>query len=251
MGLTLSGKKAVVSGGSRGIGFAIAEAFLREDMEVAILGRNPSNLEKASASLLAEGLRGYSVHKCDLLHLEEIRSTVGKIGTAFGRIDVLVNSAGVLDKTQISSITEQEWDCVLDINLKGTFFMIQAALPFLKNSLAGRVINIASNAGRMGGYENGLAYTASKGGVIALTYGAARRLAGDNITVNCIAPGTIKTDMSQSYDEAAHKRLLARFPIGRLGRIEEIPAAALYFASNESSFTTGAVLDINGGMFTG
>jgi 3-oxoacyl-[acyl-carrier protein] reductase len=122
----------------------------------------------------------------------------------------------------------------------------------LEKSEYPRIINIGSNAGRMGGFENGLAYTASKGGVVALTYGAARRLASKGITVNCVAPGTIETEMSKdNYDEAAHKRLLARFPLGRLGRPEEVAAAVCYFASQESGFTTGAVLDVNGGMFMG
>ena len=129
--------------------------------------------------------------------------------------------------------------------------MIQQALPYLEKSRYPRVINISSNAGRMGGYENGLAYSASKGGVIALTYGLARRLAPKGITVNCIAPGTIESNMSRCYDESVRNRLLSRFPIGRFGVPEDVAAAACFFASEESGFTTGAVLDVNGGLFMG
>lgn len=129
--------------------------------------------------------------------------------------------------------------------------MTQQAIAYLKNSEAPRVINISSNAGRMGGFENGLAYTASKGGMISLTYGFARRLAPQGITVNCIAPGTIDSDMSSEFEGEARERLLARFPLRRFGTPKEVAAAACYFASIESGFTTGAVLDVNGGMFMG
>ena len=139
----------------------------------------------------------------------------------------------------------------MDVNLKASFFIIQKALPYLKKGNCPRVINISSNAGRMGGYANGMSYTASKGGVISLTYGLARHLARHGITVNCIAPGTIDSDMSRLRDQETQKKLLDKFPLGRIGTSDEVAFAALYFASMESSFTTGAVLDINGGMFMG
>jgi 3-oxoacyl-[acyl-carrier protein] reductase len=148
-------------------------------------------------------------------------------------------------------MSPEHWDTIIAVNLKGSFLVAQQALPHLETGRAPRIINISSNAGRMGGFENGLAYTASKGGQIALTYGLARRLAPKGITVNCIAPGTIESDMSQSYDDATRGRLLTRSPLGRLGTPEEVAAAACYFASEESGFTTGAVLDVNGGMFMG
>jgi 3-oxoacyl-[acyl-carrier protein] reductase len=137
------------------------------------------------------------------------------------------------------------------INLRGSFFTIQKALPYLERSRAARVINLSSNSGRMGGFENGMAYSASKGGIIAMTYGLARQLAPRKITVNCIAPGTIESDMSRARDAAALARLLSRFPLGRLGQPDEVAAAACYFASEEAGFTTGAVLDVNGGLFMG
>ena len=137
------------------------------------------------------------------------------------------------------------------IYLKITFFLIQNALPYLKNSNAPRIINIASNAGRMGGYSNGMSYTSSKGGLISLTYGLSRQLAKWDITVNCVAPGTIDSDMLVSRDEDIQKRLLDKFPLGRFGKCNEIAEAVMYFVNRESSFTTGAVLDVNGGLFTG
>jgi 3-oxoacyl-[acyl-carrier protein] reductase len=143
------------------------------------------------------------------------------------------------------------WDSVLDINLKGTFFITQKCLPYLKLGTDPRIINIASNAGRMGGYANGMSYTASKGGMISITYGLARKLAPFGITVNCVAPGTIDSDMTRMRDADTHKKLLEKFPIGRIGTSDEVASAACYFASRESGFTTGAVLDVNGGMFMG
>ncbi len=241
-------RTAIVTGGSSGIGFSIAEALLNEGYQVAILGRDVSKLSEAEKKLGAE-CKGY---QCDVSDVRTIEVTIETIHTDFGSIDVLVNCAGILDTSKIDTLTEETWDKVIDINLKGTYFMMQKALPYLEKGVCPRIINISSNAGRMGGFENGLAYTASKGGIIALTYGAARRLAPKGITVNCVAPGTIVTEMvEKGYDEEAHQRLISRFPIGRMGRPEEVADAVLYFAGEKSSFTTGAVLDVNGGLFMG
>lgn len=245
---TIGKRTAVITGGTRGIGYAIAERLLGEGYHVAIIGRDKERTERAEHSL-GENCKGYL---CDVADVSKIEETLQNINDEFGSIDVLVNCAGILDTSKIDNLTEQEWDDVIDINLKGTFFMMQKAIPYLEKGRFPRIINIGSNAGRMGGYENGLAYTASKGGVIALTYGAARRLAPKGITVNCVAPGTIVTEMSEKgYDESTRKRLLDRFPLGRMGKPEEVSMAVSYFASEESSFTTGAVLDVNGGMFMG
>ena len=139
----------------------------------------------------------------------------------------------------------------MSINLRGTFLIIQQSVKFLEKSNAPRIINISSNSGRMGGFENGMAYSASKGGIIAMTYGIARQLAPKKITVNCVAPGTIESDMLNARDEDTKKRLLTRFPIGRFGTSDEVASAVCYFASEESGFTTGSVLDVNGGLFMG
>lgn len=239
---------AVVTGGSSGIGYSIAERMVDDGYRVAILGRDDNKLLKAKERLGEE----CTSFRCDVSNVQMIEVVLEKVFVTLGSIDVLVNCAGVLDTSKIDTLTEQEWDYVIDINLKGTYFMIQQALPYLGQSKSPRIVNISSNAGRMGGFENGLAYTASKGGIIALTYGAARRLAPKGITVNCVAPGTIVTEMAEKgYDEETRQRLTARFPIGRMGRPEEVADAVLYFASEKASFTTGAVLDVNGGLFMG
>lgn len=247
---TLSGRTAIVTGASRGIGLAISRALAQSGMNVAMLSKSETNITKATAELIEQGYlcRGFV---CDVSDVSQISDALEEIYQNYHAVDVLVNCAGILDSLPIDGLTEEIWDSVLDTNLKGTFFMIQKTIPYLKKSYAPRIINISSNAGRMGGYENGLAYSASKGGIISLTYAAARRLAPQKITVNCVAPGTIESDMSQTYDQDARARLLSRFPLGRLGTPEEVAAAVCYFASEEAAFTTGAVLDVNGGLFMG
>lgn len=241
-------RTVVITGGSSGIGFATARYLLQEGYQVAIIGRNNKKLNIA-VKKLGENCRGYI---CDVSIVKDIEETLKLIYSDFGSIDILVNSAGILDTSKFDTLTENEWNNIININLKGTYFMMQKALPYLEKGTAPRIINISSNAGRMGGFENGLAYTASKGGIIALTYGVARRLAPKGITVNCVAPGTISTEMiEKGYNAEAKDRLLARFPVGRMGRADEVAAAISYFASENSAFTTGAVLDVNGGMFMG
>ena len=187
----------------------------------------------------------------DVSDVASVETALVTIDQHFGSIDVLVNSAGVLDMSKIDEMTIEHWDEVMAINARGTFFMIQKSVKYLEKSKAPRIINISSNSGRMGGFENGIAYSASKGAMIAMTYGIARQLASKKITVNCVAPGTIESDMLNARDEETIKRLLDRFPIGRFGKSDEVAAAVCYFASEEAGFTTGAVLDVNGGLFMG
>jgi 3-oxoacyl-[acyl-carrier protein] reductase len=164
---------------------------------------------------------------------------------------VLVNCAGVLELEDPEELSEEIWDRVIDVNLKSYFFVIQICLPFLKKSKHPRIVNISSNAGRMGGYANGTAYAASKGGVISLTYNLARKLAKFGITVNCVAPGTIETEMIRQISISEKQNLLDKFPLGRFGTVNEVASAVSYFVMEESAFTTGSVLDVNGGLFTG
>lgn len=251
---TLRGRTAIITGGNRGIGFEIAKKLLLSGMNVAILGRAKEKLNEASERLnqIINDEVICRSYVCDMKQVSGFCETLEKIANDFQSIDVLVNNAGILDTSKIGTLTEELWDDVIDVNLKGLYFMIQEAVPYMATSKAARIINISSNAGRMGGYENGLAYTASKGGVIALTYGAARRLAIKGITVNCVAPGTIKTDMADMhYDAMTQRKLLAKFPIGRMGTPEDVASAVCFFSSEESGFITGAVLDVNGGMFMG
>jgi 3-oxoacyl-[acyl-carrier protein] reductase len=248
--LTFGNRTAVVTGGSRNIGLAISKKLLFAGLNVAVISSNQESLNQAKRSLVEVG-QSFETYQCDLKQFQEVDDTLGKVYHRFGSIDVLVNSAGVLETESIHTTSEENWDNTLDINLKAMFFSIQKAIPFLKQGDNPRIINISSNAGRMGGYANGAAYAASKGGVISMTYALARKLASDGITVNCVAPGTIESDMSNKIEENLRKTLLERFPLGRFGQPEEVAVAASFFASIEASFITGAVLDVNGGLFMG
>ncbi len=243
-------RTALITGGSRNIGLAIAARFAQAGMQVAILGSSADHLAEALAALAQDGHTA-TAWTCDISDISSLAPVLGQIHARHGSIDVLVNCAGLLDLSKVEDTAEETWDAVLDVNLKGTFFVTQKCLPYLKTGTAPRIINISSNAGRMGGYANGKCYTASKGGMISLTYGLARKLAPHGITVNCIAPGTIESDMSRRRDPTTQQQLLEKFPLGRIGSADEVAAAACYFASLESGFTTGAVLDVNGGMFMG
>jgi 3-oxoacyl-[acyl-carrier protein] reductase len=247
---TFGRRTAVITGGSKNIGLAIALRFAQAGMQVAIVSSNKDNLLHASQVL---GNEEYSVSfwECDISKTLTIDPVLKGIFEQHGSIDILVNCAGILDLSSIEETTEDTWDAVLDVNLKAAFFMVQKSIPFLKNGSYSRIINISSNAGRMGGYANGMSYTASKGGLIAMSYGLARKLAPFSITVNCVAPGTIESDMSRSRDLETQRQLAEKFPLGRIGTADEVAYAACYFASIESSFTTGAVLDVNGGLFMG
>jgi len=243
-------RTAVITGGSKNIGLAIAEKFLQAGLKAAIISSNKEHLQAAQNYLNGKGYLP-SIWSCDVSNVSSLELMLKKIHAEHGSIDILVNCAGILDLSAVEDTTEEMWDSVLDINLKGAFFITQKCLPYLKNGSHPRVINIASNAGRMGGYANGISYAASKGGMISITYGLARKLAPFGITVNCVAPGTIESDMSRMFDPKTRDRLLEKFPLGRIGTADEVASAACYFASRESGFSTGAVLDVNGGMFMG
>ncbi len=250
MNFSLQEKKAVVTGATSGIGSEIAVMLAEQGASVAVIGRNIERGEQ-----VAQRIRAAGGEACVLLHDvsddKECRMAADRAAEQLGGIDILVNCAGILTKTKIDDITREEWDKVLSTNLSGTFFMIQSCLPYLRKSEQPRIINVSSNAGRMGGYENSQSYTASKGGMISITMGIARQLAPENITVNVVCPGTTMTSMGNQYSEETLNRLIGRIPLGRLGTPRDTASAVCFFASREAGFITGAILDINGGMYMG
>lgn len=219
-------------------------------MNVALIGTRDESIARAQEILsIYDGK--FHIWNHDLSKVSEIDSLVSSIYNHFGSIDVLVNCAGIVESKDIELVGENDWNETLDLNLKATYFVIQNSLPYLKKGVSPRIINISSNAGRMGGFANGGVYAASKGGLIALTYNLARKLAPFKITVNCVAPGTIESEVSKILIAASPNLISERIPLGRLGTSSEVATAVCYFASLESSFTTGAVIDVNGGMFMG
>ena len=202
-------RSAIITGGTGAIGLSIAHKLLSEGLSVALIGSCSKSGDKAQ-ELLEIYPSACSFWVCDLGNLEDINSCIDKIYGAIGSIDILVNCAGVLETYDPEELSEEVWDQVIDVNLKSCFFVIQSCLPYLKNGLFPRIVNVSSNAGRMGGYANGAAYAASKGGVISLTYNLARKLAKFGITVNCVAPGTIETEMIQQLSNSTKQNLIEK-----------------------------------------
>lgn len=241
---------AVVTGAAQGIGQAIAGRLASEGYRVAIVDINEAKAAAAAADLTAQGFEAASF-ACDVSDVESITAMIGKVVNVYGGIDVVVNNAGILHSTPIPQVTAAEWDKVMAVNLKSVFFVIQQALPHLKQSSAPRVINISSLAGRMGGFETGMAYTASKGAIISLTYGMARQLAPFGITVNAVCPGTTESEMITQWSQEQIDSLLNRIPLRKLAKPANIASAVTYLASEEAEFITGLLMDVNGGMYFG
>ena len=248
--MLLEGKVAIITGSAQGIGKSIAQAFCAEGAKVAVFDINDEKGKTCVMQIVQAGGEAFCC-SCDVTNVDEIKKGVQLVADTYGRIDILVNNAGILHTTPIEEVTEDEWDRIMAINLKSVFFMTQQVLPYLKENNCGKVVNITSVAGRMGGIANGLGYTASKAGIIGLTYGFANRLAKYKINVNAIAPGTTKTDIIKAIDPDKLEQLIETIPLKRLGSPQDIANAAVFLASSKADFMTGAVLDINGGMFVG
>ncbi|SRR6266849_1095023 len=241
----------LITGGNSGIGRAIAEAFVRVDAQVIIIGRNQETLS-TTAQALSSSVAWYQT---DVSLRNQVATTVASIVKQFGQIDVLVNAAGFMKRVSTNTPlheAEQLWDEVLNTNLKGCFLMTIAVAPHLKRP-GGRVINISSMAAFTGGSRPGtMAYAAAKAGLHGLTYSLARELSPQGITVNAIAPGFIEHTRSTSdWSEERVQRTITETPVGRMGCVNDIVYATLYLASPEASFITGQILNINGGLLFG
>lgn len=238
-------KVVVVTGGSRGIGYAIAKLFSENGAKVVITSKDPQRLEGA----LSEIPNSFGV-VADIRKKDQVKDVIDKTVEKFGRLDILVNNAGIFPKIKkLHETDEEEWNEVLDVNLTGQFRFTKEAIPYLQRT-SGSIINISSDAG-LKAYQ-GLdadAYSASKAALIVLTKCWALEYAKDKIRVNCICPGVVETDMTKPFmkTEKDAEFMNNEHPIGRIGQPIEVGNAALYFASDESSWTTGAVLTVDGG----
>jgi 3-oxoacyl-[acyl-carrier protein] reductase len=245
--IDLKGKAAVVTGGSRGIGRAACLLLARAGADVVLGYRSNS---AAAASVTEEirrmGRKTLAVQG-DLSRRRDAEALMDAALKALGRIDILVNNHGIWKDGPIGSMTEEEWDETLDVNLKGIFLCTRAALPAMKRQGAGRIINIASTAGQRGEAEHSH-YAASKGGIIAFTKSLGPELCGSGILVNCVAPGWVDTDMStDSLAGPDRGKILATIPMGRAGTAEEIAGGILFLASDLAGYCCGEILNINGG----
>ena len=243
--MRLSGKVALVTGGSRGIGFATAKILSENGATVIITARNQEKLEKSITKI--PNSIGIAA---DIRNSNDVKNVVNKTIEKFGRLDILVNNAGIFPKIkQLHEIDEDEWNEVLDVNLTGQFRFTKEAIPHLQKT-SGSIINISSDAG-IKAYQgfNADAYSASKAALILLTKCWALEYSKDKIRVNCICPGVVDTDMTKPFlkTEKDKEFMDSEHPIGRIGQPDEVGKAVLYFASDDASWTTGAILTVDGG----
>ena len=242
--MRLTGKVAIITGGGSGIGKAIARAFVREGASVVIAGRDSKKLDRAAAEIGGECLAVSS----DVSKTGDVRKLVDAALEKFQRINVLVNNAAVLLPGTAESLSEEQFDQTFSINVRGLWLLSRAVLPRMRASGGGSIVNIASVLSLLGA-RNRVAYAASKGAVMAMTKAMALDHAAENIRVNCICPGIVATEMVEKFnlDEAARRQRLAMHPMGRFGRPEDVASAAIFLASDESGWTTGSVITVDGG----
>jgi 3-oxoacyl-[acyl-carrier protein] reductase len=242
----LANQIAVVTGASRGIGRAIALKFATEGADVVCISRTAETSEKVAAEVRALGRKAWA-YAVDVADAAVVEAAAGKILAECGRVDILVNNAGVTRDGLLMRMSGEDWDAVLDTNLKGAFLVTKAFNRAMLKRRSGCIINISSVVGLMGnaGQAN---YAASKAGLIGFTQSCAREFSSRNVTVNAIAPGFIETDMTATLNEAARADLLKRIPLGRFGQGEDIAGAALFLAGPAARYITGQVLTVDGGM---
>jgi 3-oxoacyl-[acyl-carrier protein] reductase len=246
-GRPLDGKVAVVTGGSRGIGSAVAALLAEHGAAVVVSGRDAVRLDRAVLELQE---RGASVHgvAADAAKREDVDRLVEATKERFGRLDILVNNAGITRDGLLIRMKDDDWDRVMETNLRGAFLTTRAASKLMVRQRSGRIINIASTAGVMGnaGQVN---YSAAKAGLIGFTKAAARELAHWGILVNAVAPGLIETDMTAAIPAEAREALLAQVPLKRIGSAREVAEMVGFLAGDGAAYVTGQVFHVNGGLY--
>jgi 3-oxoacyl-[acyl-carrier protein] reductase len=240
-------KVALVTGVSRGIGRAIVLALAAGGAKIVAVGRNQEGTEALVEELKALGTEAVAIQG-DVSVSADVEHIFSRAMEAFGRVDILVNNAGINRDGLLLRMKEEDWDAVLDVNLKGAFLCTRAAAKIMSKQRYGRIINISSVVGQMGnaGQAN---YCASKAGLFGLTKSNARELARRNITVNAVAPGFIVTEMTESLPEKVKQELSAQIPMERFGTAEDVAAAVVFLAAEETGYITGQILGVNGGMY--
>ncbi len=246
--MTLKGKKAIVTGGSLGIGAAIAKELGQQGASVAINYRkHDTEAKQVAADVDAAGGKGLAV-KADVASFADAQAMVDQVVEKFGGLDILVNNAGINRDGVIWKMTEEQWDQVLDINLKGYFNYCRAAVPILREQKSGKIINVTSINGLRGkfGQTN---YSASKAGIIGLTKALARELGRASVNVNAVAPGLIETDMMKDAPENVREAALAEIVLGRMGQPEEVASVVAFLCTEAARHITGEVIRVDGGQY--
>jgi 3-oxoacyl-[acyl-carrier protein] reductase len=243
MKIDLSGRTALVTGSTRGIGRAIAESLAAAGARVAVVGRDEVRSQDAASAISADA-RGFA---CDVSDPASLTALIERVEREFGAIDILVNNAGLTRDNILFRIKDEDWDAVIDTNLRGAFVAIRAASRGMMKRRWGRIINIASVVGLVGnkGQAN---YAASKAGLIGMTKSVAKELASRNVLANVVAPGYIETDMTAAINEEAKAALFAQIPLGRLGTPMDVASLVTFLASDAAAYITGQTFVVDGGM---
>ena len=241
------GKTVLVTGATRGIGLAIAEEFAKAGANLAICGTNQTALEQAAKTLGAYGTKVYA-QQVNVAHADDCEQFVQNTLKELGSVDVLVNNAGITKDNLTVRMTEQDWDDVIAVNLKGTFLMSKAALKVMFKKRSGNIVNISSVVGEMGnaGQAN---YVASKAGIIGLTKTFAKEFGSRGVRVNAVAPGFVQTAMTDALPEDVKAKALEAVPLKRFATTQDIAKAVMFLASEDASYITGHILAVNGGLY--
>ena len=242
----LENKVSIVTGASKGIGKAIAKIFAQAGTHVVCVSRTKDDLNILKKEILNDG-GSVSIYSCDVSNFNEVEGLIRNTVEKFSKIDIIVNNAGSTRDGLIMRMSDEDWNTVIDINLKGTFNAIKAVSRQMMKQRSGRIINISSVVGLKGnaGQAN---YAASKAGIIGLTKSSSKELASRGITVNCIAPGYIATNMTDQLTDKVKEEIINRIPLGYIGKTDNIAAAALFLASDEAEYITGQTISVDGGM---
>lgn len=245
--MLLTDKVAIVTGASRGIGRCTALALAAQGADLVVAARSLQPLQEVVAEIEALGRKALAV-TADASVTDDANKLIAATVETFGKVDILVNNAGITRDGLLLRMKDEDWDAVLDTNLKGAFLLTRAAAKLMSKQRSGRIINISSVVGEMGnpGQAN---YSASKAGLLGLTKSVAKELGRRGVTVNAVTPGFIETDMTNELSEKARQELTAQIPLGRLGQSEDIAQAVIYLASEHAGYITGQVLGVNGGMY--
>lgn len=237
-------RTALVTGASRGIGLACAKALAQAGVRIILAARNRELLDQAAAAIEGETF----VLELDMSAVDTVKAAINAAAKEFGHIDILVNNAAITRDGIAMRMKQSDWDAVIATNLSGAFAACQAVLPSMMKERWGRIVNLSSVVGRSGnaGQAN---YVAAKAGLIGLTKSLAQEMGSRNVTVNAVAPGFIATDMTANLPEELKTKILSTIPLGRFGQPEDIAEAVAFLASDKAAYITGAVLDINGGMY--
>ncbi len=246
--MTLEGRIALVTGAARGIGRAIAETFARETAQVIINDiMEKEDLDRVADEISVSEERCLAI-RADVGDSKQVRDMMAQIEKTFNRIDILVNNAGIIRRGSIETVTENDWDQVIQVNLKGAFNCCKAAADIMMKQRSGKIVNVSSIAAKMGDITSAPGYGPSKAAMDGLTKTLARQLATYGINVNGVAPHAIETDMSAEWSEEKRSAIIEPIPLKRLGQPEDVAEAVLFLASDKASFITGEILDVNGGF---